>query len=92
LFAAYPVVGEVDRFRWQGAGLGRGELSEGTVRPGCAVMRQVFGQRPAQMMLIDDQQPVQELPAQGADHPFADGVAPHRQLHPIQMTGTEGCG
>ena len=89
LFAAYRVVGEIDWFRWLGAGLGRGELSEGTVRPGSVVMRQVFGQRPAQMMLIDDQQPVQELPAQGADHPFADGVAPHRQLRLIRMTGTD---
>jgi hypothetical protein len=27
---------------------------------------QVFGQRPSQVVLIDDQRPVQELPAQGA--------------------------
>jgi hypothetical protein len=26
------------------------------------------------MVLIDDQQPVEELPAQGTDDPFADGV------------------
>jgi hypothetical protein len=57
----------------QGAGLGRGELSEGTV-PGSVVMPQVFGQRPAQMMLIDDQQLVEELQSQGPDHPFADRV------------------
>jgi len=55
-------------------------------------MRQVFGQHPAQMVLIDDQQPVQELPAQGADHPFADRVAPHRQLHPIRTIGTGASG
>ena len=77
LFAAYPVVGEIDRFRWLSVGLGRGELSEGTVRPGSVVMRQVFGQRLAQMMLIDDQQPVQELPAQGAE-------APHGQSYGSQ--------
>jgi hypothetical protein len=36
------------------------------VRPGAVVMPQVLGQHLAQMMmLIDDQQPVQELPAQG---------------------------
>ena len=48
----------------------------------------VLGQHPAQMVLIDDQQPVEQLPAQGADDPFADGVAPHRQLHPVRMIGT----
>jgi hypothetical protein len=40
-------------------------------------------------MLIDDQQPVEDLPAQGADHPFADRVAPHRQLHLIRVIGTD---
>jgi hypothetical protein len=78
LFPADPVLGEVDRFGWLGVGLGRGELSEGTVRPGSVVMPQVFGQHPAQMVLIDDQQPVQELPSQGADHPFADRVRSRR--------------
>ncbi len=34
LFPADPVVSEIDRFRWPGVGLGRGELAEGTVRPG----------------------------------------------------------
>ena len=51
LFLADPVVGEVDRFRWVGAGLGRGELAEGTMWPGSVVMPQVFGQHPAQMVL-----------------------------------------
>jgi hypothetical protein len=65
LFSADPVLGEVD-LRWPGVSLGRGELAEGTVRPGAVVMPQVLGQHLAQMMmLIDDQQPVQELPAQG---------------------------
>jgi hypothetical protein len=69
-----PVVGEVDRFGWPGTGLGWGELAEGTVRPGGVVMPQVLGQRPAQMMIIDDQQLVEELPPKGPDHPRADGV------------------
>jgi hypothetical protein len=34
----------------------------------------VLGQHASQVVLIDDQQPVEELAAQGADHPFADGV------------------
>jgi hypothetical protein len=63
LFPADPVVGEVDRFGWPGAGLGRGELSEGTVRPGGVVVLQVLGQHLAQMVLIDDQQLLEEFPA-----------------------------
>jgi hypothetical protein len=35
---------------------------------------QVLGQYLSQVVLIDDQQPVGKLPAQGADGPFADGV------------------
>src|ERR1039457_7479843 len=74
LFPAYLVLGEVD-LRWPAAGLSRCELAEGTVRPGAVVMRQVLGQHPAQMMmLIDDQQPVQELPAQRTDDSLADRV------------------
>src|SRR6266571_580615 len=77
LFPADQVVGEVD-FRWPGAGLSRCELAEGTVRPGGVVVPQVPGQHPAQMVLIDDQQPAEELAAQGADDSPADGVRPGR--------------
>jgi hypothetical protein len=41
------------------------ELVEGAVQPGGVVVLKVFGQNSAQMVLIDDQQPVEELPAQG---------------------------
>jgi hypothetical protein len=44
------------------------------VRPGCVVVLQVFGQYLVQVVLIDDQQPVKELAAQGADQSLADGV------------------
>ena len=54
---------EVD-LRWPGAGLGRGELAKGTMRPGGVVVLKVFGQDLAQVMLVDDQQPVEELTAQ----------------------------
>jgi hypothetical protein len=74
LSTADPVVGEDDWFGWPGAGLGRGQLSEGTVRPGRVVVLQVLGQRLAQMVVIDDQQPVEEFPAQGADDRLADRV------------------
>ncbi len=74
LFPADPVVGEVDRFGWSGADLGRGELAEGAVRPGCVVVLLVFGQHSSQLLFIDDQQPVQEFTAQGTDNPLADRV------------------
>ena len=73
LLSADPVLSEVD-LRWSGAGLSGCELAEGTVRPGGVVMPQVLGQHPAQVVLIDDQQPIEEFPAQGADDPFADRV------------------
>src|ERR1039457_1268840 len=73
LFPADPVLGEVD-LRWPGVGLSGCELAEGAVRPGGVVMLKVFGQYLAQMVLIDDQQPVQELPAQGTDDSLADRV------------------
>ena len=77
LFPADPVLGEVD-LRWPGAGLSGCELAEGAVRPGGVVMLKVFGQYLAQMVLIDDQQPVEKFPAQGTDHPLADRVRPRR--------------
>jgi hypothetical protein len=68
------VLDEVDRLGRAGVGLRRGELAEGAVRPGRFVVRQVLGQHPAQVLLVDDQQPVEEFPAQGADDPFAGRV------------------
>jgi hypothetical protein len=44
------------------------------------------------MVLMDDQQPVENLAAKGTDDPFADGVGLRRQLHPIQVIGTGVCG
>jgi hypothetical protein len=73
LFPSDPVLGQVDLPRL-GVSLRRGQLAEGTVRPGGVVVAQVFDQHPAQMVLIDDQQPVEELASQGTDHPFADRV------------------
>ena len=63
LSTADPVVGEDDWFGWPGAGLGRGELSEGTVWPRGVVVLQVFGQYLAKVALVDDQQPAGEFPA-----------------------------
>ena len=58
LFSADPVLGEVD-LRWPGVSLSWCELAEGTVRPGGVVVLQLFGQNLAQVVLIDDQHPVE---------------------------------
>lgn len=73
LFSADPVFGEID-LRWPGVSLSRCELAKGTVRPGCVVVHHVPGQHPSQVVLIEDQHLVEELPAEGADDSFADGV------------------
>jgi hypothetical protein len=70
LFSADPVLGEID-LRWPGVSLSRCKLAEGTVRPMPVVVPQVLREHLAQMVVIDDQQPVEELPAQGAYDPFA---------------------
>jgi hypothetical protein len=97
LFPVDPVVGEVDRLGRAGRCLGWGQLAEGAMRPGRVVVHQVLGQHPAQVLLVDDQQPVEEFPAQGADDPFADRVrsgslrragqdpGTHRGEHGIEM-------
>ena len=66
-FAAGPVLDEVDRVGWAGVGWDWCELAEGTVWPGAVVVPQVLGQQLTQVMLIGDQQPVEELTAQGTD-------------------------
>ena len=75
LLAADPELGEVDRFRRVGAGLSWCELAEGAVRPSVVVVRQVFRQHPSQVVLVDDQQLVEELPVQGTDECGVEGQA-----------------
>jgi hypothetical protein len=55
-------------------------------------VRLVFSQDRLQMSLANDQHAIQELAAQGSDQALADGVAPHRQLHPVRMIGTAASG
>jgi magnesium chelatase family protein len=64
-------------------------LGDALVRPGRVVVRLVLGQDGAQMPLAEDQHPVEEFPAQGADEALADRVAPHRQLHLIRVIGSD---
>jgi hypothetical protein len=44
------------------------------------------------MPFAEDQHAVEQLTAQGADGPFADSVASHRQLHLIRVIGTDASG
>jgi hypothetical protein len=46
------VLGEVD-LRRPGVSVSRRQLAQGAVRPGSVVMAEVFGQYPAQVMLVD---------------------------------------
>ena len=75
-FRRVPVFGGVDRLRRPGASLTRCELAEGTVRPGGVVVQQVLGQHLSQVMLIDDQQPTEKLPAQGSFRSWRSLLAP----------------
>jgi hypothetical protein len=52
----------------------------------------VLGQDSLQVLLAQDQYPVQEFPAQGSDKALAGRVGPHRQQHLISMIGTDVCG
>jgi len=76
LFPVDPMLGEVDRLGRAGRCLswGWGQLAEGVMRPGRVAVHQALGQHPAQVLLVDDQQPAEEFPAQGADGRFADRV------------------
>ncbi len=52
----------------------RDALSDALVRPGSVVVHLVLGQDGAQMRVAGDQDPVQELAAQGADEALAGRV------------------
>ena len=59
-----------------GIGLGRCELAQRPVWPRGIEMVQVDREDPAQMALVDDQDPIEQFSAQGFNHPFADRVRP----------------
>ena len=82
LSSADPALGQVD-LRRLGTRLSGCELAEGAVRPGCVVVLQVFGQYLAQVVLIDDQQPINELTAQGGS-----GVSISRHASPDSPSGS----
>jgi hypothetical protein len=91
LFSADLVPGQVD-LRRRGVRLGGWELVKGAVRPGGVVVLQVLGQDLAQVALVEDEQPVEYLAAQGADHALADRIGPCRHLHLVQAIGIDVSG
>jgi hypothetical protein len=54
--------------------------------------RLVFGQDCVQVPTAEDQHPVKDLSAQGADEALAGCVAPHRQLHRVRVIGAGASG
>jgi len=65
---------------------------ERAVRSSPVVVPGISGHHDAQVSFAEDQHPVGDLSPGGEHEPLRMSVAPHRQLHPIQMTGAEGCG
>ena len=59
------------------------------VRAMLVIVRDVLLQHRPQVPWPGDQHPVGDLGPGGEYEPFGIGVAPHRQLHPIRMIGTD---
>ena len=55
-------------------------------------MRRVLGQYVFEMAPVDDQHPVEQFTAHGADPSFGDCVGPRRQLHLIPTIGIAASG
>lgn len=90
LFSADLVLGEVD-LRRAAVCLRRCQLIKRTMRSGRVVVPQVLGQYLAQVVLADDQQPVEDLAAQRANHPFADGICSGRLRRAGENPDARGC-
>ena len=81
--------GHIDRL----AGLvQRRSLFPRLVRPVFVIVPRVRGEDLPEVLFAVDQEVVEALAPERSHIPLRERVAPHRQLHPIQMTGTEGCG
>jgi hypothetical protein len=63
--AAHLVIGEVDHWWGLNFGLGRCELSAGSVGPRVIEVVQIDREDPVQVAFVDDQDPVKQLTAQG---------------------------
>jgi hypothetical protein len=64
--AAHLVIGEVNHWWGLGFALGRCELSEGSVWPRVIEVVQIDREDPVQVAFVDDQDPVEQLTAQGS--------------------------
>ena len=67
-------------------------LVECPVRPMGVEVRYVLGQHGLKLAPVEDEHPVQQLAADGADEPFGVTVGPRRQLHLIPTIGIAGSG
>ena len=67
-------------------------LLQALVRTVAIVMLGVLGQDAAEVPLAEDQHVVRALTPKRPHEPLRVGVGPHRQRHPIHMTGTDVCG
>jgi hypothetical protein len=91
-FAYNPSFAEADDGRYRRRdGVGRA-LVQALVGTMPVVMRRVLAKDSARVTRSYDQDPVEQLAAQGADEALADRVGPHRQRRPVQMIGTDVCG
>jgi hypothetical protein len=94
---AAEAVPSVDVKAGEGAGLGdwRGQrvqwpgVADSLVRPVSVVELLEFTQSVQQVPLVPDQGPVKQLAAAGLHPSLHNRVAPHRQLHPVRMMGTD---
>ena len=94
LLPADLVFRDVDRFGAAGYRLGRGgSWPREQVRPGTVVVpRRYSVSTRRRWCSLTISTPVEGLPKQGADDPFADRVGHHRQLQPIRPIGTVASG
>ncbi|MDT7717738.1 MAG: hypothetical protein QOH09_3730, partial [Pseudonocardiales bacterium] len=62
------------------------------VRPVGVEVRHVLGQHNLKLVPVEDQHPIQQLTADGADPSFGETVGPRRQLHLIPTIGIAASG
>jgi hypothetical protein len=67
-------------------------LGQASVRTVGVIVIDILGQNMAQVALSGNKDPVSAFAANAPDPAFGDRVGSRRQLHPILMIGTAGCG
>jgi hypothetical protein len=79
------MVGEIDRCRGSDLRLGWRKLLETSVRACGVEVPQVHGEDMAQVLLVDDQQPIEQLATETSDHSLKHRVGPSRRMHPMPL-------